>query len=188
MSEATRLLANKEAVRRYRQRHPERVKAYGERYRQSIDWNAYTREWRDRNVEAVVQRRRKAYTRDPVRHRAYFEKWQLKDLPHSKAIRLWHMAKRRADKMGLAFDLDQDDLERRLRIGVCEVTGMQFVMTVGSGRSPWSPSLDRIDFKLGYVSSNVRITVYMYNIARNNFSDEDVVKLSKAIVKKGELV
>ncbi|MFK5948397.1 MAG: hypothetical protein QM500_06470 [Methylococcales bacterium] len=47
----------------------------------------------------------------------------------------------------------------------------------------WSPSIDRIDNTKGYTKDNCRIVVWMFNLAKNNYKDTDLMKLSLAIVK-----
>lgn len=46
-------------------------------------------------------------------------------------------------------------------------------------------SLDRIDNHLGYIKGNVRWVSVMFNMARNTFSDEDVIRFSEAVATHG---
>ena len=43
-------------------------------------------------------------------------------------------------------------------------------------------SIDRIDNDLGYIEGNVRFVSVMYNYARNNFTDEQVLQFAQAVV------
>lgn len=73
----------------------------------------------------------------------------------------------RAKEYGLDFNLDIEDI---IIPSNCPVLGMPLVMQVGKGRGlhPDSPSLDRINPKLGYVKGNVRIISSRANLLKNN--------------------
>ena len=45
-------------------------------------------------------------------------------------------------------------------------------------------SLDRVDCSKGYIKGNVRFVSVMANIARNDFSDGDVIEFCKAVAAK----
>lgn len=65
---------------------------------------------------------------------------------------LFERAKERARRRGLPFDLSPRDV---LLPSVCPVLGV--TLRIGARRSSSSPSLDRIDPRLGYVAGNVRV-------------------------------
>lgn len=88
----------------------------------------------------------------------------------------------RAKRLGIPFDLTIDFIEGLLRTGVCSVTGVDFEYCL-DGRSPWVPSLDRINPADGYVRENVRVVAWIYNAAKWSFSDDDVLAMAKALVK-----
>lgn len=92
MSDHPRYAAN----RRYRQRHPEKVRS----------WN---RNWNARN-RAHIQQTQKAWTRTP----------------RGIAGRLITHAKVRARSLGVPFDLRPEDILFPIELGVCEVTGLPF--------------------------------------------------------------
>jgi hypothetical protein len=46
-----------------------------------------------------------------------------------------------------------------------------------------STSVDRLNGRLGYVKGNVRLVCVAANLARNEWSDEDLIKLCEAIVE-----
>ena len=65
--------------------------------------------------------------------------------------------------------------------GCCALSGIK--MTWGGGKiSPNTLSLDRIDPSRGYFSGNVRLVCHSINAFRQQMSDEDVLKMAKAIV------
>jgi hypothetical protein len=51
---------------------------------------------------------------------------------------------------------------------------------------PWWPSLDRINPRLGYVSSNVRLVVTAANFAKHQWSDAILLDLARGIVDFSE--
>lgn len=99
-------------------------------------------------------------------------------------------AKDRAAKTGLPFDLDEhlDELEVRWRAGRCEATGIPFAPGDGTVRGPWSASLDRVDPAIGYVFTNVRWVVWIFNAAKGPGSDADVLTLARAVVARADLL
>jgi hypothetical protein len=102
--------------------------------------------------------------------------------PVGRAKRLLTDARTRASKFALEFDLDTSWVEERLSKGVCSVTQLPFVLIRGATRKhPMAPSIDRIDSTLGYTKENCRLVVTIYNFAKNEWSDADVLMLAKAL-------
>ena len=66
--------------------------------------------------------------------------------------------------------------------GKCAVTGVQ--MSLERGNDPYQLSLDRIDNSRGYALDNVRWVCYIYNIARGQFSDQQVLKFIREANEK----
>ena len=56
-----------------------------------------------------------------------------------------------------------------------------------SSRTPWSPSIDKIDPKGGYTQKNCRVVAWWYNVAKQTFSDNEVLELCKAVVNKAKV-
>lgn len=96
------------------------------------------------------------------------------------AWRLASGARVRAEKKGLSYDLTKEWAEKRWT-GRCELTGMKFVVAAKT-MSPYSPSLDRIDPKLGYTQGNCRFILMGVNSLKNTGTDEDVMRIAEAIV------
>lgn len=71
--------------------------------------------------------------------------------------------------------------------GICPFTGwkLKFLETTGHKLTltPDRASLDRIDSSKGYVKGNVRFVCWMYQTAKNSFSDEQVKQFCKAVAE-----
>lgn len=113
--------------------------------------------------------------------RAAYTKYKTCAIGRAKSILSGIRA--RSVKKGLAFDLDDEWLAKKIEHGICEVTGIQFDMSVGK-RVPFGPSVDRIDSDLGYTKDNCQVVAFIYNAAKVDFSHEQVVTFAVAIVDK----
>jgi hypothetical protein len=49
-------------------------------------------------------------------------------------------------------------------------------------------SIDKIDPKKGYTLENSRVVVWIYNAAKNIFTDEDVMRMANALVNSDHTV
>lgn len=104
------------------------------------------------------------------------KKYRLENRASCLLKRAKHYAKKRKEP----FDLTHEWIQERLDTGVCEVTGLPF--TIASGpRSPWTPSLDQINPREGYTQKNCRVVVWIYNTAKQNWSDAEVRQLAEAL-------
>lgn len=83
---------------------------------------------------------------------------------------VWHRAKKRAQRLGIPFDLPRSEVVIPAR---CPVMGMPLVL--GQARSSNSPSLDRIDPRQGYVTGNCRVISDHANRIKGNL-DLDALK------------
>jgi len=94
-----------------------------------------------------------------------------------RAKALVYLAKQRASKKGVPFDLDQHAkaLQSRIDAGFCELTGIPF--RLDESRSFDSPSLDRIVPELGYTYANVRIVCYAMNCALGTWGEAPLIAL-----------
>jgi hypothetical protein len=66
------------------------------------------------------------------------------------------------------------------------MTGIEFKLGPGR-RSPWSPSIDRINPRLDYTLANCRVVVWMYNAAKSEFRDEDVLIMAGALATEDRM-
>lgn len=112
-------------------------------------------------------------------------------IPERKAQMMLTWIRSRAKRKNLDFDIDKEFILRKLEKGVCEVTGLRLDLEDegrnGARINPYGPSIDRIDPEQGYIKSNCRMVVWIYNVAKQDFSDDDVMVLATALVSsKGD--
>ena len=60
-------------------------------------------------------------------------------------------------------------IARRVLAGKCELTGVPFVL---ERKSPYMPSVDRIDSSKPYTASNCRVILWMLNVAKSDWPDD----------------
>lgn len=108
----------------------------------------------------------------------------------SVAEKVFDGAKKRSYGRQIAFNLHREEALSVLRQQDhrCAVSGLRFQFArqenaVG-GRSPYSPSLDRIDNGKGYELGNVRWVLLAVNIALADWGDQQLVDIARAIAAK----
>lgn len=70
---------------------------------------------------------------------------------------------------------------------VCEATGLKLSLEMnrqGYTRHPYRPSIDRIDNSLGYTKDNCRVVAVIYNYAKSEFTDKDVLLMAVSLLEK----
>lgn len=102
------------------------------------------------------------------------------------AYSLWHACWSRSKDKQIDFDLDMNEIHQTLVTGVCAKTGHKFeIQAKGRNykdRSPYTPSIDKIDPSKGYTKDNIQIVCWWYNLAKSTFTDDEVLKLCKAVI------
>ena len=131
-------------------------------------------------------------SKDEIREKARVRasKWR-KDNPILQKVRCraWRQAhplaviRKRARRKGWAFNLTEEWYWRIVNQGVCQKTGLPFVINKAVN-SPFQPSVDRINSDLWYTQDNCQIVCLIFNFAKNRFTDQDVYKFAKAFVYK----
>ena len=104
--------------------------------------------------------------------------------PKGRANQLFLSAQSRAKKKRLPFTLTRKRVLDAIEKGVCEVTGIEFDMSVGSGRQPFTPSIHQKEPGLGYEESNVQIVVWMHNAAAGTWGNDALKKYLKSFLAK----
>ena len=133
---------------------------------------AYQKEYCNR---PAVKKRRKAYNK--VWKEAN-KQWGLdkgaKRRLEKRAQCLVAGCRTRARNRGIPFALDNfvTELQRRIDLNKCEITGAPFDLS--PGRSWNSPSIDRIRPAEGYVPNNVRVVCHAMNVAMGDWGEEAV--------------
>lgn len=82
---------------------------------------------------------------------------------------------RRPEGFSITVEWAQEKIER----GICERTGLPLLLSATSG--PWVPSLDRVDSSMGYTVENTQMVCWMYNAAKNQYTDADVLRFAEAL-------
>lgn len=115
--------------------------------------------------------------------------WKTMTFPpitaHEAATRLYNAARNKATGRRLQFDLKFSTVFRQVDRGYCSVTGIPFDFRdtpVHGIDLPFRPSLDRIDNSRGYLDNNVQVVIKMYNTAKYNWNDEDVLHMAKMLI------
>ena len=94
-------------------------------------------------------------------------------------------SKRRAGKRGLPHTITTDDIEARIANGVCELTGLPFVLETDYEwtNHPMAPTIDRIDPNKGYVPENIQMVCAGINQLKSQYPTTVVRVLAKAYLK-----
>jgi hypothetical protein len=68
--------------------------------------------------------------------------------------------------------------------GLCALTGRELLFG-SKGTQRDSLSIDRIESGRGYILGNIRLVTYQANMARGQFSDEELLAFCRAVIGKG---
>jgi len=112
------------------------------------------------------------YTRQPDQYTDF--RWYMKSVVKN------------SKKRNQSFDVDLQYLKElwESQNGICPFTKCKLTLRTHNyeqDRSPYQASLDRIDSTKGYTKGNVRFVCLMFNDAKNNFSDDDVIEFCKLV-------
>lgn len=104
------------------------------------------------------------------------------------------LANRRAKQYGRECSLSLEDLRElwESQQGICPYTGweMRLPQTAtqynrdAKQRDPKRASLDRIDSSKGYIQGNVQFVCHMANVAKNEYTHEQMIEFCRAIAHK----
>lgn len=145
------------------------VKPYSEFYVNSKG----NRRWSCKDCEKKEERTRKHL--HPEESSVSFKSWSKK----KRGFALVNQAKYRASQRNLPFSLNAKDIQRRIDIGTCELTGILF--NLDGGKTWDSPSLDRIIPAKGYIHENVRVVLYCVNVMANIWGANKIMEIAQAI-------
>jgi hypothetical protein len=102
--------------------------------------------------------------------------------PIGRSRRLLWRAHRVSKENGWHCDLDLAWILERMENGFCEITGVKFVLD-GGPKHPNAPSLDRTDSTKPYIKENVKLTTWIYNQAKNEYSHLELVGLARVMMQ-----
>lgn len=142
----------------------------------------------DRAKERAAARRRRESRPEEVRAKNLrtYEKnreWYLAHAktPKGRASSIFSARKRFAALKGIRFDDSiRPEVYRKVWAGECEATGLP--LHFGDGRSPFSPSIDRISPSLGYVPGNVRVVCWAVNSMVGDWGDDVAAQVAQAFL------
>jgi hypothetical protein len=126
------------------------------------------------------QKAREYYAKNSEHLKPYFRNYSKKWRRTNVASAMLSRAKGNAKSRGLEFKLSRAWLDEKLAVGCCEVSKLPFNTEEANA---FYPSIDRIDNSVGYLPSNCRLVVWIFNMAKNKYSDTEVMTLAKALVE-----
>jgi len=129
--------------------------------RDAINARAKERNW-NFNPESAKTKRQKYYEKFPARN-------------------ILSNIKTRAEKKGLPFDLTEEWYNEEFKKG-CAMTDIPF--SPPRIRSPFSANVDKIIPSMGYVMSNCRLTCMSFNLAKAEWTDDDIITMAAALLIK----
>ena len=136
--------------------------------------------YHDNNKDEINTRKKaKNWNFTPEKAKIRRDKYQAKN-PERISIA---SARKRAEKGGMHFDLTVEWFNEEYKKG-CATTGLQ--LEPNGSKSPWTVNVDRIIPKLGYVQSNCRLVCSIYNTAKWQWTDSDVLQMAVALLNNLE--
>jgi len=165
----------------------------------------YAKKSQDENARRAIQKRRNDWRQnklrtDPAyreRHLAKRRVRNAKNAEKNNPKERARMAARLRTAQGRASyllttarmrdhecDLLLADVLPTIETGACPRTGFKFDLTPHAEhhRNPFSPSIDRIDGTKGYIKGNIQIVCSWYNIAKNEYSDAQMLGFCQAVI------
>jgi len=141
----------------------------------------YHKEYRERNKEKIKEYHRLAYekNKEGYKERARKRKednpeYQKEYHENNKERYLWLSSRRRANKRGLEFNIDLEDI----RIpDVCPVLKIPLFISKDRANDN-SPSLDRFDNTKGYTKENIRVISWRANRLKGDGTADEHRKIA----------
>ena len=147
---------------------------------------AYMVDYKNKNLDRVKAQLCEWHLRNKERRNARCRELHRKRSEDSPEHVILMNIKNRAKKIGVEFDLKDEDI---VIPKICPVLGIKIERRCDGKKGPLqnSPSVDRIDPKKGYVSSNIRIISYRANTIRNNATVDElemVLKYARSLANR----
>jgi hypothetical protein len=110
--------------------------------------------------------------------------------PNNRATIMFNALRAGANKRGITFNIAKADIEAlaEKQNWKCAKTNIPLDLTHGCGQLPFGPTIDRIDSQIGYQFDNIQLVCYIYNVAKNRFTDADVLTFALALVDQQTII
>lgn len=95
--------------------------------------------------------------------------------PKGKFTQVLNKCRARAKKKNYEYNLDEEYL-KSIWSGICAISKIPITNDSYNNFKLNSASLDRINSNKGYIKGNVQFVAYGINLAKNNFTDEEVLE------------
>jgi hypothetical protein len=127
--------------------------------KQRLNGNKYAKKYRQSHKDELKERNKSEYDKFGKRF----------------IYLMWSRAKKRAEEKSIDFDIEISDI---IIPDICPVLGVQLsVSKSGRGPGDMSPSLDRIDSKIGYIKGNIKVISFKANRIKSDAEIDDVEKV-----------
>ena len=141
--------------------------------------------WRHRNIEKVRAKQREDVAQKRSKNRSEYNdhmRYQRTKTPISKIKSLLYIAKGRAEKLGIDFDISAEQIIIPTH---CPLLGIEINYAAkGAGGQRDSASIDRIDSSRGYVEGNVWIVSWRANRLKSDATIEELQMICDGLQKK----
>ena len=145
--------------------------------------NIYAAIQRDKHRDNVNKRYRERYANDSEfkeKRSINNKKSLMKSKKNNPEYWIWQSAKSRAKKEGFEFTIELSDI---IIPKICPILKKPLVFTAGQGmRNDYTPSLDKINPKKGYIKGNVCIISMKANVMKNNATREELENFAANIL------
>lgn len=139
-----------------------------------------------RSKEDELARKRKNnrewIERNPEKHRQFWHAANISRWANDPVKMYYAELKSKAKRQGMPV-LTLDELRVLAASMTCAQSGLPLCW---ERNSPWRVSVDRVDSSKGYELGNCQVVCWLYNAAKNRFTDEDVRRLAEAICTRGK--
>ena len=149
----------------------EKRRRYLKKYRENNRKRHASRmhQWTKNNPEMAKVIKQRFAKKNPRYMAEYALGWRGKNY----ASYLCKSTKGRATKTGKTWTLTYEWFVKKLSVGRCEQTGIEFDFDF-STKHPFRPSVDRIDSRLGYTPENCQLVCCIFNLAKSNWTNRQV--------------
>jgi len=101
---------------------------------------------------------------------------------YKRAAGIYHSAKRNGVPVGFKSAAEMAAYVKSIAPDKCPVFGVTFTPR-GKGFHRWSPSIDKIDPKLGYIRGNIQIISMMANAMKRDASPEQLRRFAEWVLR-----